>query len=286
MCHRHFSQRGFTSISFTGIDIAPLSPTMITDDDMNWHFVQHDIRRQPLPFRDEEFSLIMIKDMSLALDSADQQNIMDEYLRVLKPGGVLEIWDGDSSVRMLLPQATPVTQDEELLLHTNAMGTYALTPQTPMAAPHNQFFQDYNTWIREALQKRNLTDMPCTLHHATLHQEAELVEIDSRRLAIPLGDMRWERESVGLSSKGKTKEDESRKQLTLGQAALRHTALMTIVQFIESMEPVLREVSGKGQDEWDRWHANMMTDLLKNNGTSWGECMEVGAWWATKKKAP
>jgi hypothetical protein len=27
-----------------------------------------------------------------------------------------------------------------------------------------------------------------------------------------------------------------------------------------------------------------MNDLLKNNGTSWGECLEVGAWWARKKK--
>jgi hypothetical protein len=34
---------------------------------------------------------------------AMQQALMDEYLRVLKPGGTLEIWDGDHPIRMLLP---------------------------------------------------------------------------------------------------------------------------------------------------------------------------------------
>jgi hypothetical protein len=127
-----------------------------------------------------------------------------------------------------------------------------------------------------------------------LQESEDLVEIDSRRLAIPLGEVRWEREGVGgavttngqtISSKGKAKESD-RKMLTAGQAALRRTALMTVVQMIESLEPYLREASGKGQDEWDRWQGNMMNDLLNHNGTSWGECLEVGAWWARKKKPP
>ena len=304
MCHRHFSQRGFSSISFTGIDIAPLAPRMDSDDDMNWRFVQHDLRRVPLPFRDEEFNLIMIKDLSMVTPTTGmQQVLMDEYLRILKPGGTLEIWDGDHSLRMLLPHAPPATKDDsddsedEEQVHTNAMGTYTLTPQTPLAAPQNQFLVDYNGWISKALESRKLTPMPCTLMRPLLLQESEdLIEIDSRRLAIPLGEVRWEREGVGgavtqgtnghtISSKGKARESKH-KVLTAGQAALRRTALMTVVQMIESLEPLLREASGKGQDEWDRWQGNMMNDLLKKNGTSWGECLEVGAWWARKKKPP
>lgn len=283
MCHRHFSQRGFTSISFTGVDIAPLAPAVQADEDMNWRFVQYDMLKTPSPFRDNEFNLIMSKDMSLAhADVEESQGVMEEYLRILKPGGTLEIWDGDHSIRMLLPHTASATEDE----HANAMGTYTLTPQTPMAAPQNQYIQDYNTWIVKALNLRKLTDMPCTLARASMLQEPELTEIHSRRLAIPLGEVRWEREGVGVQGKGKAKESEARKQLTAGQAALRRTALDTFVQFIESMEPVLRDVSGKGQDEWDRWYGNMMNDLLKNNGTSWGECLEVGAWWAKKVKLP
>ena len=131
-----------------------------------------------------------------------------------------------------------------------------------------------------------------------LLQESEiLTDIDYRRLAIPLDEVRWEREGVGgavtqgsngnviSSTKGKAREAD-RRTLTAGQLALRRTALMTVVQMIESLEPLLKEASGKGQDEWDRWQGNMMNDLLNQNGTSWGECLEVGAWWARKKKPP
>lgn len=305
MCHRHFLQRGFSSISFTGIDIAPLAPRMDLDDDMSWRFVQHDLRRGELPFKNEEFNLIMIKDLSMVTPTTGmQQTLMDEYLRILKPGGCLEIWDGDHSLRMLLPHAPPYTtkeaddeSEDEEQVRTNAMGTYTLTTQTPLAAPQNQYLNDYNGWISKALEKRHLSPMPCTTMRPMLHQESELLtEIDSRRLAIPLGEVRWEREGVGgavtqgtnghvISTKGKAKETTGR-NLTPGQAALRRTALMTVVQMIESLEPLLREASGKGQDEWDRWQEHMMNDLLKNNGTNWGECLEVGAWWARKKKPP
>ncbi|KAM3070638.1 hypothetical protein ACMFMF_008090 [Clarireedia jacksonii] len=282
------------------------APRMDADDDMNWRFVQHDLRKTPLPFRDEEFSLIMIKDSSMVMSTKKPEQVqalMDEYLRILKPGGTLEIWDGDHSIRMLLSHAPPSTKGNDndsenyKQIHTNAMGTYTITPQTPLATPQNQFLIDYNAWISKALEARELTSMPCTSIRPTLLQEAEVLEqIESRRLAIPLGEVRWEREGVGGSTataptaasngikvlKGKGK-DTDRKNLTAGQAALRRTALMTIIQMIDSLEPLLREASGKSLDEFDRWRGNLMTDLLKNNGTSWGECLEVGAWWARKK---
>jgi len=236
-----------------------------------------------------------------SIDNQLAQVYFDEYLRILKPGGTLEMWDGDHSLRMLLPHTPPSTKtdedsEDEEQMHTNAMGTYTLTTQTPFASPQNTFLSDYNMWISRAFEARKLNPMPCTSIRPMLLQESDLTEIDSRRLAIPLGEVRWEREGVGgavtqatnghsVSSKGKAREAD-RKILTPGQAALRRTALMTIVQMIESLEPLLREASGKGQDEWDRWQGNMMNDLLKQNGTSWGECLEVGAWWARKKKPP
>ncbi|KAG4030309.1 hypothetical protein MFRU_012g00510 [Monilinia fructicola] len=299
MCHKHFSHKGHSSIQFTGIDIAPLAPRMDADGDMNWRFVQHDIRKTPLPFRNEEFSLIMVKDLSMTLSTKDNtQALIDEYLRILKPGGILEIWDGDHTIRMLLSHSPPATKENDTSsqarkqIQTNAMGAYTITPQTPLAAPQNQYLIDYNTWISKALEARDLPPMPCTSIRPMLLQEAEVLEqIESRRLAIPLSEVRWEREGVGgfatstnglHGSKGKAKEGD-RKQLTPGQTALRRTALMSIIQMIESLEPLLKEASGKSMDEWDRWCGNLMTDLLKNNGTCWGECLEVGAWWARKK---
>ena len=137
--------------------------------------------------------------------------------------------------------------------------------------------------------------MPCTIIRPWLLQESEaLCDIDYIRVAIPLGEVRWEREGVGPAgakgatsrsqaypAKGKAK-DSDRRVLSAGQASLRKTALLTLVQTIESLEPLLKEVSGKGQDEWDRWLGNMTNDLMNQNGISWGECLEIGAWWARK----
>ncbi len=305
MCHRHFAQRGDYSISFTGLDITPIAPKMDSDPDMNWRFVQHDLRKLPLPFRDDEFGLIMNKDMSLATpQGSHQQALIDEFIRILKPGGTLEIWDGDHSLRMLLPYVEPTANgaegensEDEDQIYTKAIGVYTITPQTPFSEPQNQYLKDYNSWISKALELRGLTPMPCTNTRPALLQEAEvLTDIDSRRLAIPLGEVRWEKEGISgvasqvdtqmtaRASKGKGK-DEGKRILTTGQAALRRTALMTVVQMIESLEPLLREASGKGQDEWDRWYGNMMNDLLKQGGISWGDCLEVGAWWARKRKS-
>lgn len=301
-CHEHFKRRGFSSISFTGIDIAPLAPRLNTGDDMNWKFVQHDLRRAPLPFRDEEFDFVMSKDLSMIISSSgmEQAQLMDECLRVLKPGGYIEFWDGDHSLRMLLPHAPPSTKEGEEetegegQVYTSSMGTYALTTQTPLAAPRNIYLNEYNGWITKALDKKNLSPMPCTVIMPMLHQESELLtDIESRRLVIPLGEVRWEREGVGgavtpglnghaISSKGKGKEMIG-VTLTPVQIALRRTALMTVIQMIESLEPVLREASGKSQSEWDTWQERMTKDLLSENGTAWGECLEVGAWWARKR---
>lgn len=308
MCHHHFSKRGNSSISFTGLDIAPYPAASEMDADMDWRFVQHDLRKTPLPFRDEEFNLIMIKDTSLIAPisgSVQQQELMDEYLRILKPGGTIEFWDGDYAIRMLLPNALQSTKDsgdsnndynDSNEDRVQEMGIYTLTPQRPLAPPQNKFLTDYNTWVSKAFEARKLTPLPCTLIRPQLVQEPELTDINDWRLAIPLGDVRWEKEGIGgaitsssnagFGAKGKTKEStqQHRKNLTSVQAALRSTALLTVVQLIESLEPLLREASGKGQDEWDRWYANMMNDLMKQNGTSWGECLEVGAWWAQKKR--
>lgn len=294
--HDFFSKRGHPSIQFTGLDVAPVAPENLKEG-MKWRFVQHDMRRQPLPFEDSEFDLVMIRDMSLIVGAttALQQQLMDEYLRILRPGGTLEVWDGDHTIRTLLHHSAPKAGEEgsshDDQVHANATGTYTLTAQTPFSAPQNQYLLDFNSWIVKALDRRQLTAMPCTIIRPWLLQEAEtLIDIDCRRLAVPLGEVRWEREGVGgaataktvQSSKGKAKESE-RKVLSAGQAALRRTALLIVVQYVESLEPLLRKVSGKGQDEWDRWMSGLLKDLMENNGTAWGECMEVGAWWARKR---
>ncbi|RYP18581.1 hypothetical protein DL765_003866 [Monosporascus sp. GIB2] len=323
MCHRYFAQHGHNNISFTGLDIVPLAgtgpdPNSKPDKDMKWRFVQHDIRRTPWPLSDGEFDLIMVKDMALSGAVGFQAGNMEEFRRLLKPGGVLEVWETDHTIRMLRPHAPKAntsavprlddsdsdsSNEEDQEDDATKLGAYVMTANTPLSAPLNTFLVEYNGWITKALESRGLSAAPCTLVGPWLLQEAEdLMDVRSKRLAVPLSEVRWEREGVGGvvtkdgksyidSMKGKAKAGAdvkggkpAGKTLTASQAALRRTALETVVGLIHSFEPILREISGKSQDEWDNWAGKMMNDIMQEGGTSWGECLEVGAWSARKRK--
>lgn len=327
MCHRYFKSRGHGNISFTGIDIAPLAPTGPTinaagasgsinsgsssssskpDPEMKWNFISHDLRQLPWPVESEAYDLVMVKDMSLATTNLQHQHFVDEYIRLLRPGGVLEIWESDHLIRMLrkhVPDAKLAGgEDTEDQAAATSLGAYVMNGKTPLSAPLNSFLIDYNQWLSRALEARDLTAVPCTLIGPTLLQESEaLTDVRSRRMAIPLSEVRWEREGVGggvVTKDGKPITAASRERaastttpradsrvLSPGQEALRQTALLTVVQQVQALEPILREVSGKSQDEWDVWMGKMMGDLMSDSGTSWGECLEVGAWTATKRKS-
>lgn len=300
LCHQHFSRLGHR-VSFTGIDIACLCPDLGVGTDMDWNFVQFDLRTGILPFEDEAFDLIMLNDASLAITEPELRfNLLDEYLRILQPGGTVEVRDEDHPIRTLVAHNTspnpPDDSDSEAEEEerANVTGTYIMTPHTPFAAPQNQYLIDYNTWIIKALNDRQLPAVPCTLVRPLLLQVSEhLCDYGTRRLAIPLGEIRWEREDTNSSKTSARNSDQSDKSnsttpnkprvLSSAQLALRRTALLLLTQKIEALEPMLKQASGKGQDEWDRWVGAMMADLLLNGGTSWGECLEVGAWWARKK---
>jgi SAM-dependent methyltransferase len=297
LCHKHFARQGHT-VSFVGLDVAPISVNSgDKPNGIKWRFVQHDLRRTPLPFKDGEFDLVMAKDLSLVSGATSAQgDLMDEYIRILAPGGTLEIWDSDHTIRMLLPQESakrrPHTttspdddssseEEDEDEAHATATGTYLLSPSTPFKEAQNSYFQDYNDWLLTVLTQRGLPPSPCTLIRPLLVQEPDLTAIQTRRLAIPLGHPKWEVDHT--KHPPNSKSPPPKRQLTTGQAALRHTALYGVSMFLQSMEPLLKEASGKNQREWDRWAGLAMEDWFGRNGASWGECLEVGAWWATKK---
>ncbi len=283
MCHKHFARQGHT-VSFTGIDIAPVASDMRSEG-MDWRFVQHDIRKVSIPFKDEEFDVIMLKDLALIPPALNlTANLMEEYSRCLRPGGQMEIWDSDSTIRLLAPHATASSSDSESEIddekHAESTGTYTITPQTTFKPAQNTYITEYNEWITISLTKLGFTTMPCTLMAGFLAEEPQLTDVQTRRLAIPLSEIRWEKAD---DSETKDKELSHKSKLTEDQAALRQTALLTFVMWIESMSPHLKDASEKTVGEWDRWYAGMMDSLLSQHGTAVGECLEIGAWWATKK---
>ncbi|KAG8160740.1 hypothetical protein KVR01_009004 [Diaporthe batatas] len=413
MCHSYYSRKGFPNVHFTGLDIAALggiagmphvtgpagglkdriSSTSTSssssaghwaeqppDKNMRWNFVQHDVRVLPLPFPDEEFDVIMCKDMSMSIPLDHFSCLIDDFMRLLKPGGVVEIWECDHPIRMLRPHvpdmpatgpgaampATPTTEDlppNSPFAPTDAktgaenastpttpatpanphasskkadyekevaeLGAYVINNNTPLSGPQNNYLIEYNGWVSKYMDAHKLLAFPCANVGALFLQEPLLTNYGSKRMAIPLSEVRWEREGVGgvVTKDGKSYIDTSKaigkaaaaaaavmgnavgsgaggkrgssaagdggdegskkgKALSAGQLALRQTALQTVVQMIEGLEPALREVSGKKPDEWDTWMGKLMKELLERDGASCGECLEVGAWWARKRQDP
>ncbi|KAI9786256.1 MAG: hypothetical protein M1835_003116 [Candelina submexicana] len=303
MCHDYFSGLGYPHVSFTGIDITPLSADL-QKQGIDWKFVQHDLRTLPLPFQDDEFDLVVSTDISIILPfSGYQERLVAEELRILKPGGMLEIRESDHVLRTLLrqpPKAPNISQEAQEKV--DATATYPLFSNTAFAVTQNPYVREYNTWIQRVLDNRRLCAVPCTLVKSMLLQETDHLDvIGTRRVAVMLGEVRWEREGVGDPSNERSASPSDRKAacgtlrkqredsngafgaLTADQSAIRKTALLTIVQLIESLEPLLKEASGKVQAEWDRWWAGMMVDLFEQKGTFNGECMEIGAWWGRKR---
>lgn len=276
-------------MEFVGLDIVSVAPNM-RKHGMNWRFVQHDLREVPLPFDDDEFDLVLMKDISVVVPmGVPSDRLLDEALRVLQPGGVLEWWENDYSLRTVLPHPRPSgarykrPQDLDQALAT---GTFVITPATPFKARvDNKFLQAYNSWVQQTLDKRLLVPTPCIRVGPTLLQEPDsLVDVDFRRVAVPLGTNRppTDGEEAQPAAEDGQPPPLDTMALTPEQLALRQTALQIIVQLIDSLEPLLRECSGKSGEEWSRWYTWMMADLLENGGANNGECLEIGAWWAKK----
>jgi len=276
-CHDYFARKGHTDISFTGLDIISVAPD-IRKQGINWQFKRHDLRKSRLPFPDGYFDFVFIKDAGLCPSSS--AHLLSEPLRVLKSGGILEVWDSDLVFRTLLPNPAPAPglsgKDQEL---ADATATYTFSSATPFAKAQNKYLQDYNSWVEAALDRRKLTPLPCATIGLAFTTESDVFKsTDSRRIAIPLGEVRWEREGQGKDTSGNP-----RKALSEDQLALRHTALLTVIHMIEGLEPILMEASGKSRDEWERWWAAMTADLFQKGGVASGECLEVSAWWGQKR---
>ena len=287
LCHDYFSSQGLSDVSFTGLDIIGAAPDL-EKHGLNWRFVQHDIRRVPLPFSDGEFDLVMMKDISLSVSQGGQwQRLLDDCVRILRPAGFLEIWETDYTFRSLLPHP-PSSKFTDGRDSAMSNGAFLMGPGTPFAKAQNNYIENYNSWIREALDRRKLLSAPCAILAQALLQESEILsDFGYRRVAIPLAEMRWEHdttdEKISLDGdSGSVPSSRARRAPDSNQMALRSSCLLTVVQMIEALEPFLREVSGKSEDEWQRWWAGMMSNMLEQNGAATGECVEAGAWWARK----
>lgn len=300
-CHEYLKSLGHDNVSFTGLDLAPLAPDL-NKQGIDWTFVQHDLRKSPLPFKDGDFDFIFVNDgmVVFAADSNAPVTPLATLKKYLKPGGVVEIWDADLVFRCLLPEspnAPGVAKDD--IEQARNTATYTVSAATPFTKAQNKYLQDYNKWLEAGFQKLGLSVTPCAILNYALMSEAEVPEkVGSRRFAIPLSSIHWEaaesshRLSIRKQKSAQDKSGGSSQQIAFGagqaktltdsQAAIRSTALSITIGLIESLEPILKKESGMKQDEWYRWWSSMTTNLLEQDGTANGECLDAGAWWVRK----
>lgn len=147
---------------------------------------------------------------------------------------------------------------------------------TPLSSPVNKYIIEYNSWVSQVTQARGLSPTPCTSVGAWLVQEEHLSLVRSKRFAVPLSKIQWER---GV-------------ELSPSQTAIRRTVLELAIGRIHALEPLLKDVreasmrklkSCAEQRGWDAWLDGMTQNLICDEGTCYGECLEIGAWSARKK---
>lgn len=219
-----------------------------------------------------------MKDVTLC-QATTAENMLKEPLRVLKSGGILEVWDSNNVFRALVPSPGMLAEKHQDHKLGRATGTYIISSGTKFSKAQNKYVQDYNTWVDAAFKRRKLPLTPCELIAAAFKKSAKQLEgVGNRQMAIPLGEVKWETDGHKYATEGG-----KRKTLTSSQLALRQALLLTVVQMIDGLGPILMEVSGKNRDDWDAWASEMMVDLLQRNGLAGGECLEVAAWWGRKK---
>lgn len=214
----------------------------------------------------------MTRNSSLIFPGSDFETCMSEYVRLLKPGGTLEIWELDFALRTLKPQIMQMDDDHPELA---SLGIYSNKKNSTMGPAVNPYVSEYNGWLATVLGSRGLTHVPCTqcaLGAIGMLADAERLQMtDSKRLAVPLGEIMWEHHS------GRARA------LTEEQKAIRASALNAFLLLFESFEPLLKTTSGKGEADWDDWMERAKSDWTRV-GLQFGECLEFGAWTMRKEE--
>lgn len=272
LCHQYFQSRGH-QVSFVGIDIK--APTGVNESyqnlGMDWQYIQYDLREPEWPVEDGSVDLVMARNMALVFDGLGYSHATSEAVRVLKPGGTFELWVHDFVIRSLKPEVQAECDPD----HTR-LGVYPIGKTDSLGPPINPYIKEYNTWLTTALGDLGLSAMPSALvgplltGHLVEGAEA-LEEIISKRVAVPLSTIKWEREG------GRPRV------LTKDQAAIRQSTRDNFIGMVEAFESLLRNPHLRRDYEWEEWLERAKVDWMQRSGLSMGECLEFGVFCFKKK---
>lgn len=275
--HQYLKDKGHDA-KFVGMDIK--HPSGVEEScwalGMDWTYIQHDINKIPWPIPDGSFDLVMARNITLALDGRRYSGVTREYVRVLAPGGTLELWEHDMTIRAMGPVARH-QRGRDPRLH--ALGLYPVADNSAFrSAAADGRIAEYNRWVTAGLAELNFPTMPCSYMDAMfqgclVEGSDDLEVVQSKRIAVPLSPeaMAWEQQG------------DATRALSANQSAIRRTALENFVGLVEAFGPILRAQSKKSQGEWDDWVNKAKKKWLQVGGLCSGECLELGAWSVRKK---
>lgn len=278
-CHFQQQHNGHRA-EFVGLDVKPI-PTGVEaayrESGMKWQFIQHDINDLPWPMADGSFDLVMARNLCLTLDCTKYSETVQEYVRVLKPGGILELWEQDTTIRALRPKVRDRAA-EPISVELAQLGLYPVLDNSAFGRAADCHVADFNGWIKSGLADLRLPTEPCSyieaMFGAHLVEGSEKLEMQiKKRAAVPLAGepLIWEM-------------DGSRpRELGNDQKAVRCMALEGLIALVEAFQPVLRTKSGANQAAWDAWLDKAKKDWLAKGGFAKGECLEFGAWSLRKR---
>ncbi|CAB4404067.1 unnamed protein product [Rhizophagus irregularis] len=113
---------------FFGVDIAAVFPSEIKPTNLNFH--QCDINRG-LPFKDNYFDFVRMSLMATSLKTDQWVNVIRELVRVLKPGGHLELIERELQVYNAGPHFTFMIKNIMSFKNSNDLNVY-ITNQIPL----------------------------------------------------------------------------------------------------------------------------------------------------------
>ncbi|KAI8079776.1 S-adenosyl-L-methionine-dependent methyltransferase [Halteromyces radiatus] len=110
--------------TFIGIDLLPSYPKDIKP--RNCHFRQVNVRHLPLPFQDHSIDFIFQRDLNWGLAQDEWHPLIMEYLRILKPGGWIELVEPDLETKSSL--------EKECAMNDKLLQGFRMRQQDPYAA--------------------------------------------------------------------------------------------------------------------------------------------------------
>jgi SAM-dependent methyltransferase len=286
LCHDYLKAAGCPPAEFTGVDIKNFAPDWRRKG-IDFKFVQHDMRTHPWPFEDGYFDIVITTSATMMMENSPTKLMafMGEATRALAPGGIMEIRETEFSIHRLSLKA--YTRQRDVAEANEATGmsddVYYIHSQDELAPCKNAHLLELAAWLERLLNERHFVFTP-VLYLFHFPPVPGFEEGKRRTAAVPLGTpTAWEMGEAGSNMGAVQGYHRSGHRSRRNQYQLHELARQVYFDMIEALEPLLKDVCGKTEIEWDRWWSSMMSSVCSNNGCAAGESVVLGSWWIKKK---